>query len=212
MPKLELEPQFRSELRAAAHPLKPVVLVGDKGLSDAVLAEIDRALKAHGLIKIRVTGHERDEREAMLERLCDTLDCAPVHHLGKILIVYRPRRDDPQGQAFRRVPRDPVSTLGIQPRKADEPYIPKKLAATKVGGAAQRPKRSGERVPRTGSTGTAARERRAVAGAGRQARGAVETGTAVRRARTVRSALSLRAGVRAPMAKARTRRGVGRSR
>ena len=66
MPKLDISSQERSALRAAAHPLRPVVLIGDRGLSESVLKEIDRSLSAHHLIKLRVGGEERDARETML--------------------------------------------------------------------------------------------------------------------------------------------------
>src|SRR3546814_9317582 len=94
MPKLDITSKERSALRAAAHPLRPVVLIGDRGLSDSVLKEIDLNLNAHQLIKIRVGGQERDARDAMLETICDKLSCAPVHHLGKTLIIYRPDRSE----------------------------------------------------------------------------------------------------------------------
>src|SRR5690606_27729097 len=119
MPKLEITSQERSALRAAAHSLKPVVMIGDKGLTDAVLKEIDSNLTAHALIKVRVTGQERDVREDMLARICDQLSCAPVHHLGKILILHRPQATEPA----------PVmETRAV--RKPSEPYTPKKQAAT----------------------------------------------------------------------------------
>ena len=121
MPILELTSRERSELRSAAHPLRPVVLIGDNGLTEAVLKEIDSALNAHGLIKVRAGGDDREAREAMLATICDTLSCAAVHHLGKTLILYRRQpgnvrsatRDDDQASK----------------RKASEPYTPKKLAA-----------------------------------------------------------------------------------
>ncbi|MBV7486348.1 YhbY family RNA-binding protein [Bordetella sp. BOR01] len=121
MPILELTSRERSELRSAAHPLRPVVLIGDNGLTDAVLKEIDRALASHGLIKVRAGGNDRDEREAMLATICDTLSCAPVHHLGKMLILFRPL----PGNAAPVAPAD-----GTRPRrKPSEPHTPKKLAA-----------------------------------------------------------------------------------
>lgn len=94
MPELEISPRQRRDLRAAAHPLQPVVLVGDRGLSDAVLLEIDRSLNAHELIKIRVAGAARPERESMLASICERLSCAPVHHLGRVLVVFRPHEQD----------------------------------------------------------------------------------------------------------------------
>lgn len=84
MPILELTSRERSDLRSAAHPLRPVVLIGDNGLTDAVLKEIDLALTAHELIKVRAGGDDREAREAMLATICDTLSCAAVHHLGTL--------------------------------------------------------------------------------------------------------------------------------
>ena len=86
---MELTPRERAALRAAAHPLKPVVLIGDKGLSEAVLKEIDLNLSAHELIKVRAGTADRETRDALLATICDTLGCAAVHHLGKTLILYR---------------------------------------------------------------------------------------------------------------------------
>ncbi|MFT0533045.1 YhbY family RNA-binding protein [Castellaniella hirudinis] len=135
MPKLELNPQQRRSLRAAAHPLHPVVLIGDKGLTDAVLGEIDRSLAAHELIKVRVSGAERPDREAMLEAICDALSCAPVHHLGKTLIIYRPDVLAQQAAAEAL-----NATRAV--RKKSEPYVPKKQAANPASASAgQRPSR-----------------------------------------------------------------------
>ncbi|MFZ4760230.1 MAG: YhbY family RNA-binding protein, partial [Burkholderiaceae bacterium] len=84
----------RRSLRARAHALDPVVRVGDAGLTDAVIAETDRALAAHGLIKVRVAAEDRSDREgaaAMFER---RLGCAVVQSIGKILVLWRPRPDE----------------------------------------------------------------------------------------------------------------------
>ena len=80
-------------LRAKAHHLRPVVAVGTHGLTPAVLHEIDVALKAHELIKIRVFSDERSERDTLLTKICGELECAPVQHLGKWLIVWRHNPD-----------------------------------------------------------------------------------------------------------------------
>jgi RNA-binding protein len=85
-------PELRS-LRAKAHHLRPVVAVGTHGLTPAVLHEIDVALKAHELIKIRVFSDVRTERDALLTKICGELECAPVQHLGKLLIVWRHNPD-----------------------------------------------------------------------------------------------------------------------
>ncbi|MFM8769163.1 MAG: YhbY family RNA-binding protein [Rubrivivax sp.] len=90
MPALQLSPTERRRLRADAHHLNPVVLIGGEGLTEAVKREADSALSAHGLIKLRVFSDERDKREHMLESLCDGLDAAPVQHIGKLLILWRP--------------------------------------------------------------------------------------------------------------------------
>lgn len=87
----------RRELRAQAHGLNPVVSIAENGLSDAVMKEIDSCLKAHALIKIRVYGDSRDDRIAHLERICQELDAAPVQHIGKLLVVYRPNPDETTG-------------------------------------------------------------------------------------------------------------------
>ena len=87
---LELTVEQRKYLKAQAHALKPVVMIGSQGLSEAVIKEAERALAAHELIKIRVLGDERDAREAYLAQLCEALNAAPVQHIGKLLLIYRP--------------------------------------------------------------------------------------------------------------------------
>ncbi|GAA5234712.1 hypothetical protein FOZ76_20970 [Verticiella sediminum] len=192
MSTLTIESKLRSALRAAAHPLRPVVQIGDKGLSDAVVKEIDRALAAHGLIKVSATG-ERGERQAMLADICERLGCAPVHHLGKVLILWRPTEDDPSARKLLgdKLPM-PASALGVQPRKADEPYVPKKLAAE---GRSEAPVRRKPAKPVRDESSLSPRERY-LGAAGRKspARKAAGSGTATARG----SALSLRAGARGP--------------
>jgi putative YhbY family RNA-binding protein len=85
-----LTPTQRRELRAKAHHLHPVVIVGQHGLTAAVLHEIDVNLLAHELIKVRVFSEEREEREAMLDRICAALDAAAVQHIGRLLVLWRP--------------------------------------------------------------------------------------------------------------------------
>lgn len=91
----ELSPARRRELRARAHKLDPVVLVGGSGPSTQVLAEIDRSLKSHELIKVRVTGADRAMREAILEEICRQTGAQPVQHIGKILILFRETLESP---------------------------------------------------------------------------------------------------------------------
>ncbi|GAA3995874.1 YhbY family RNA-binding protein [Comamonas faecalis] len=65
-------------------------MIGGDGLTEAVVKEVDAALNAHGLIKVRVHGDDRDARQAMLEQLCDSLSAAPIQHIGKLLVLWRP--------------------------------------------------------------------------------------------------------------------------
>jgi len=90
MSALQLVPAQRSELRSRAHGLNPVVMIGAEGLTGAVMAEIDRSLAAHDLIKIRVFGDDREARVAIYEAICDELDAAPIQHIGKLLVIWRP--------------------------------------------------------------------------------------------------------------------------
>ena len=84
-----LTPKRRSELRAEAHKLAPVVIIGDKGLTDEVVAEIDRTLKAHELIKVRAATDDRKARDAWLAEICDRLQAHPVQQIGKVFVIYR---------------------------------------------------------------------------------------------------------------------------
>jgi putative YhbY family RNA-binding protein len=90
---LKLSPVERSALRAEAHGLKPVVMVSESGLTPAVMKEISSSLDAHGLIKVRVFGDDRLERQEIYETICAELEAAPVQHIGKLLVIYRPRKE-----------------------------------------------------------------------------------------------------------------------
>ena len=111
MPAIELNTAERRALRADAHHLDPVVMVGSDGLTEPVLKETDAALKAHGLIKVRVLGDDRAAREAILAQICDQLNAAPIQHIGKLLVIWRPMpekvterpEDDKRGAAPREV-------------------------------------------------------------------------------------------------------------
>ncbi len=85
-----LTPSERRALRARAHSLHPFVMVGNAGLTPAVLKEIDMALKSHELIKIRMLGADRVARENAIDTICDSLAASPVQVIGKMLVVYRP--------------------------------------------------------------------------------------------------------------------------
>lgn len=101
MPALKVSSDQRAELRSQAHALKPVVLIGAEGLTDAVLAEIKVHLGAHQLIKIRVFGDEREERVATYDEICDKLNAAPIQHIGKLLVIWKPEAAQPAARATR---------------------------------------------------------------------------------------------------------------
>ena len=90
MPAIQLTPAQRKDKRADAHHLDPVVLIGGEGLTPAVRREVDAALKAHGLIKVRVFSDERETREQILATLAEELNAAPIQHIGKLLVLWRP--------------------------------------------------------------------------------------------------------------------------
>src|SRR3978361_1056645 len=91
MPQIQLTVQEREVPRAEAHHLDPVVMIGNDGLTPAVRKEIDAALNAHGLIKIRVLGDDRLQRQAMYQGLADDLGAAPIQHSGQLLVLWRPK-------------------------------------------------------------------------------------------------------------------------
>ncbi|MFN3436967.1 MAG: YhbY family RNA-binding protein [Acidovorax sp.] len=91
MPQIQLTPAERREQRANAHHLDPVVMVGGDGLTPAVQKEIDAALNAHGLIKVRVFNDDRAARELMYQQLTSELSAAPIQHIGKLLVLWRPQ-------------------------------------------------------------------------------------------------------------------------
>lgn len=101
---LKLTPAERSALRAEAHRLDPVVIIGESGLTPSVLKEIDASLNAHGLIKVRVFGDDRDERVAVYETICEELGAAPVQHIGKLLVLYRPKKEAAKEKSEKRGP------------------------------------------------------------------------------------------------------------
>ena len=94
-----LTPPERRALRARAHHLRPVVTIGGAGLTPAVLTEIDIALKSHELIKIRVSGDDRERRKRMPGEICAALDASPVQHIGKIFVLFRPRPEQAETAA-----------------------------------------------------------------------------------------------------------------
>ena len=94
--KTPLTPKERQALKQQAHHLNPTVMVGQSGLTDAIIQEADSSLTAHELIKIRVLGDDREEREAIYQTLCEKLDAHPVQHIGKLLVIWRPNEVKPE--------------------------------------------------------------------------------------------------------------------
>jgi len=90
---IKLTPAERSALRAEAHGLNPVVMIGEAGLTESVVKEISASLDAHGLIKVRVFGDDREARVAMYDQIAADLDAAQVQHIGKLLVLYRPKKE-----------------------------------------------------------------------------------------------------------------------
>jgi RNA-binding protein len=99
MTALTLTPAQRKQHRGDAHHLDPVVMIGGDGLTPGVLKEVEGALKAHGLIKVRVFSDVREDREALLASLADQCNAAPVQHIGKLLVLWRPVLDKEKAEA-----------------------------------------------------------------------------------------------------------------
>ena len=90
MTELVLERNERLRLRADAHHLNPLVLIGEKGMTQAVLKEIERALDDHGLVKVHVAGDDREERDEIYHTVAAELGAARIQAIGKMLVFYRP--------------------------------------------------------------------------------------------------------------------------
>ena len=96
--KNTLSPIERRALKVQAHALDPVVMIGDQGLTPAVILEIERNLKAHELIKIRASTDDRDARESWLQEICKALHAAPVQKIGKMLVIWRKKPEEAERQ------------------------------------------------------------------------------------------------------------------
>ncbi len=144
---LKLSPAERSALRAEAHALNPVVIIGESGLTPAVMQEIERCLDAHGLIKIRVFGDERDERIAIYQTICESLHAAPIQHIGKLLVIYRLKIEKDQaiaekkGKGLRKVTVVKQSVGGIRPPTVAKVTLKGNQRLTKSGNVKKARKR-----------------------------------------------------------------------
>ncbi|WP_427912496.1 YhbY family RNA-binding protein [Ramlibacter sp. MMS24-I3-19] len=124
MPAIQLTIAERKAHRAEAHHLDPVVMIGNDGLTPAVVKETDAALNAHGLIKVRVLGDDREQREAMYQQLADQLGAAPIQHIGKLLVLWRPKpaKERPVDEDRMRGPKD-VKVLKYSKRGGQRPEV-----------------------------------------------------------------------------------------
>ena len=104
MTALFLTPSERKLKRAEAHHLNPVVAIGSDGATEAVRRELDAALGSHGLVKVRVFADDRTARDALLTELSDALGAAPVQHIGKLLVLWRPPRPREKAEREDRMP------------------------------------------------------------------------------------------------------------
>ena len=89
-----LSTKERTHLKARAHALEPVVQAGNSGLTDALVTEVDRALTAHELIKVKINTDDREARVALGDEICSRTGAAAVHRVGKVLIMWRPRPEE----------------------------------------------------------------------------------------------------------------------
>jgi len=134
----------RKALRARAHHLEPVVMIGEAGLTRAVLDETDRALRAHELIKVRVLGDDREQRQATSTEICSALGCTAVQSIGKLLVLYRPKpiEDAPTTHVPKKRAAQGASATGKKAtaaRKsagARKTVAPRKAATARKSGAA----------------------------------------------------------------------------
>lgn len=124
MPAIQLTPTERKEFRAEAHHLDPVVMIGNDGLTAAVQKEADAALKAHGLIKVRVFSDDRTARETIFQTLAEELGAAPIQHIGKLLVLWRPKPEKERAEDEDRMPgpRD-VKVLKFSKRGGQRPEV-----------------------------------------------------------------------------------------
>lgn len=91
-----MDTTFKQSLKARAHHLKPVVLLGAKGLTPAVMEEANIALIAHELIKVKINGAEKEDRQIMAAALCEQLRAELVQLIGNTAIIYRKKEEGSQ--------------------------------------------------------------------------------------------------------------------
>lgn len=133
-----ISPAERRALKARAHALDPVVLIGDGGVTDAVVAEIERALKAHELIKVRAGGMEREARELAMAEICERTGAEPVQAIGKIMVLWKESPEKREREARRaRALAAPARSPARKPTRSARPGFrsssPRRGSAPKPG-------------------------------------------------------------------------------
>lgn len=93
---MALSPSQRRYLRSLAHDLKPVILLGAKGATDAVLKELDLALSHHELVKIKLSGGDKDERQEQIDFLANGTGAENIQEIGHIVVLFRRNEDEPK--------------------------------------------------------------------------------------------------------------------
>ncbi|MBS3804558.1 MAG: ribosome assembly RNA-binding protein YhbY [Oleiphilaceae bacterium] len=86
---MNLSPEQRREYRGIAHHLKPVIIVGDKGLTEGLQEELERALNDHELIKIKIASPDREQRQEAVDALCQNSGAQLVQNIGKTAVILR---------------------------------------------------------------------------------------------------------------------------
>ncbi len=115
---IELSPAERRRLRAHAHKLHSVVMIGDKGLTEAVLRAIDANLTSHELIKVKVADNDRSRRESILADIWTAVGASPVQHIGKVLVLYRENPLPPAAPAAARTKPARTKPARAEPARA----------------------------------------------------------------------------------------------
>ena len=145
MSEITLSRDARLTLRSQAHHLDPVVLLGANGLTEAVMKEIDRALKSHELIKVKVPTDDREERESIFAKVADELGAARVQMIGKLLILWRPAEDEDEAPTAE----EWIARAASAARGEDAPAPKAKKVASKKPAEPQPRRRARPKTKRT---------------------------------------------------------------
>ena len=92
---MKLTNNRKKYLRSIAHDLKPVVMIGQHGLSEAVLAELRSTMAIHELLKIKVRAENREEKQQIIDKIVEFSEAAIVQVIGGVLVIYKPFEEDP---------------------------------------------------------------------------------------------------------------------